>query len=347
MIKLDKHQPKTIKMDINIQGIDRTRLNFHFKIKLEDMTIGFIPVLVEENKLEINIPILSSKLIELKPDRYMACLEIDDGEKYYLKPWEGEVLIEEEPQVTASIDEHIEEAEINVNYVEESKPTKKKPIKESKKTKPKKKKKKMTKEQAAKFILESKKKLKNEDDKVVNKFITETLKKYGIKYNPENFVEPKPKSKKIKDNKPNKKIKNENMKVESKGDIIRFLQENGIRNERTINSLMETIKTQGGNDLETMFDIAKRMVIPQTNQDVQFNDVNDVYEFFQKQYQYGGGTNNNNNPPILNEDMNDIPIDNTDELLGTNTYDNSSSNLMEQIQKNKIALQEQVHNNKE
>lgn len=310
-IKIDKNQPKTIKMGVSIQGIDRNKLNFHFRINLNEMTIGFVPKMIDEYNLEVYIPPLSSLICDLDQGRYLSCLEINDGEKYYLKPWKGEIVIEEEPQVTATIDEYEElsGSTLNVNYVNESQDLRDNDKKEKKPNK-KYKKKKMTKEEAAKFVKEARKKLANEDEKIVNKFIKETLNKHGYDYNPP--------SKSTK----SKSKKDKGIKIESRDDIIKFLKQNGMKSERVLSTLMETIDNRSGGDIEAMYDIASRMVNPNHEQ---FNDSNDIYNFFQNQQM-----SNMNMPQNINEDQ-------------LTSGDNSSNtNLMEQIQKAKSDLYNQM-----
>jgi len=322
MIKIDKNQPKTIKMDINIQGIDRNRLNFYFRIDLDNMLISFKSILIEDNQLEISIPILSCLLVDLTPGRYKSYLEINDDEKYYLKPWEGDVFIEEEPHVEVSIDEHLDSPKINVNYTETVDQTLVKENKEQKK-KTKNKKKKMTKVQAVKFVIDTRKKLKHENKQLVDKFLFNTLKEHGFKYKPEKENKPHNTDEKIND-----------IKVENRDDIVEFLKSNGIKNETSLERLMESIETKGGDDIESMFDVAKKMITPQYNE-TNFNNENDILEFFKNQQ-----TSNMNQQCSF--------------LDGDNSFDNNetigsdpNSNLMQQIQQNKAKLYEQLNLNEE
>lgn len=325
VIKVDKNQPKTIKMDVNIQGIDKTKLNFLFKIKLGDITIGFTPTFVDDNKLEIHIPALNSKIVGIESGRYISCLEINDGEKYYLKPWEGELVVEE-PQITATVYEYqeLDTSIVDVNYVSESTTeNNEKPKKKKIKTESKKPNKKITKKEAIEFVQKARKKLVNEDKEVVDKFIKDTLNKYGYNYNPEKEDELKTKQK--------PKNNSKNIKIESKDDIIKFLQSKGIKNERTLNTLMETIENRSGNDLETMFDVANRMVNPNNNDSSQFNNPNEILEYFRNQQT----SYMNSQTPDMGE---------SDENYSADS--GSKSRLMEQIQKAKSDLNNQLNNNK-
>lgn len=333
MIKLDKNKPKTIKMDVNVQGIDKTKLKFNFKIELDDISIGFKPELIGDNKLKINIPSLSSKIFNVEPGRYRSCLEINDGEKYFLKPWEGEVVIEEEPVITASIDEdeQLDPANVKVNFVDEDYKPKAnvKNVRENKKmTKPKKEKpkEKMTKEAAIKFIQEAKKKFKNEDKEIVDRFISEKLREHGFKYKPENINE-------------NKKQKSKEPKIETKTDVLNYLKKSGIKSESTLSSLMETLDAKSGGDVNSMFDMANRMINP--NQNTQFNDANDVYSFLQNQQQYsgmGGMTEQSNSQYVEGQEYDNLETDD-----GLSIPAGSNSNLMEQIQKAKADLNNKIN----
>lgn len=359
MIKIDKNKPKVIKMDVNVQGIDKTKLRFNFKIELLDITIGFKPELIDDNRLEINLPVLSSKIIDVEPGRYKSCLEINDGEKYFLKPWEGEVIIEEEPIITANIeeDDHLDPTNVSVGFVEDEnyKPKAKvENVRENKKTKKKTKpvkKKTMSKEAAVKFVKEARKKFKNESEEVVEKFIKKTLNEYGFEYNPK---------KKSKNDKPKKQVK-----IESKNDVLEYLKQSGIRSENTLNSLMEMLDNKTGGDPEAMADMANRMINPQHNQ---FENNTDAYQYFQGSQSGGMGYNSqsigmSNNDYGDGQEFNNIDIDglsvpsfnegNNNPVESSPVIDNQNfsssqsqgnSNLMEQIQKAKMDLNKQVNN---
>lgn len=355
MIKLDKNKPKTIKMDVNVQGIDKTKLIFNFKIRLPEFSISFKPELVSDNKLEINLPALSSKLVEVNPGRYKACLEIHDGEKYFLKPWEGELIIEEEPIITAGIEEseQLDNTNVQVGFVEDEDYKPKANIENVRENKTKKKpKKKMTKEHAKKFVKEAKKKFINEDEEIVHKFIKKTLNEHGFDYNP--------KKKNTKN-----KTKNVNKKnIKTRNDVLNYLKESGIRSENTLNSLMEMLDNKTGGDIDSMVDMADRMVNPQ--QHSQFENTNDIYQYFQNQQSMTPPNNMSNNNEygqgqefdnIDTEDGLSVPSFNNSSP-GGNDYDSqpiqsfnsqpqssgSNSNLMEQIQNAKNDLQNKLNN---
>lgn len=355
MIKLDKNKPKTIKMDVNVQGIDKTKLNFSFKIKLLEFSISFKPELISENKLQVNLPALSSKLIDIDAGRYKSCLEINDGEKYFLKPWEGEILIEEEPVITANVEEseNLLSGDIEMNFIDDEDSMPKaniENVKENKvKSKPKKKKpkKKMSKDEAVEFVQKAKKKFKNENKKVVDQFIKKTLNENGFNYNPEKLKKKK-----------SKNINKENIKT--KGDVLNYLKKNGIRSETTLERLMESLDSKTGGDVTSMIDMAERMFNPNHTQ---FENTNDVYQFFQNSqemmssYNQGGMGNNSNfnmtagtgldnyeeGEEVENVEVNGISVPASSINHNTNSNDSGyKSNLMEQIQNAKSDLSNQL-----
>lgn len=181
----------------------------------------------------------------------------------------------------------------------------------------------MTKEEAIKFIKETKNRLKNENQELVDKFISNKLRENGFKYNPE-VLKQRKKSSKTKKQQPKETIN----EVRSEKDIVRFLNSKGLRNENTISTLMENLKSKCGNDLDSMFDMAKRMVDPQHQQ---FENTTDIYNQFYQQamgnYQMAGGDQQEFGQPS----------------------EQGQSSLMEQIQKAKADLHSQliVNTNKE
>jgi len=266
-IKLDKNKQKKITMELNVEGIESDKLNFTFRINGENCELGFPGKLVEENKLQIEIPPLKSAGY-IKKGTYTASLEVDDNDRYFMKPWQGEVQVESSPQVTSVYEEELgktkQNSSINVQNISESSEEPKEPTK------------KWTKEDAKKFINEARKRLNHKDPQKVDKYITQELEKRGFKYTPK---KKKSQTKNISESKPTKTIE----KANSKQDIITYLNSKGMKKDSSVNAIMEKVENDTGGDIEKMLDLVKDMMESSNNQQstIQENQMQSISKYYE------------------------------------------------------------------
>ena len=98
-------------MAIESQGISSDKLKFTFTIDTGEVSYGF-PCSFNEGKVEVDIPPLSEVIKDLKSGTYSARLDVTGDDKYYLKPFDEQVVVKMAPT--------IKKVDIKDNDVQES-----------------------------------------------------------------------------------------------------------------------------------------------------------------------------------------------------------------------------------
>lgn len=309
MLTIKSDEPRKVGMDLTTQGIDGSQLNFTLRIKDENYEIGFPGRLISENHLEVDIPPLKSVMENVEEKTYQASLEVDDNDKYFIRAWTGEIFVEKAPEVEANLNEGKNmKTQISVNNVES------KPLTEEKK---------WTKKDAIKFVQETKKKFADRDQKQINKFIQGKLQEKGFNIDIDKMeklcegTSQKPQKKQTKQTKKNTVRQTVNLdEADSKEDIVKYLKSKGMKNERTVNMIMENIDKQSGGDIESMKDIAKRMMEGGQQQE-SFNDMSSIQNYYSQMYS---------------------SQDNITEGSSSVSDEEAKSNMMQKIQQKKAEL---------
>lgn len=103
MIILKSDEEKTLLFDVMVEGIDTKLLSFKFRLDVGGVEYGF-PGIMEGEKVKIVIPSLGNILQESTIGVFQGKLEVMGDEKYYMKPWSGEVELKMEPKVMAVVE---------------------------------------------------------------------------------------------------------------------------------------------------------------------------------------------------------------------------------------------------
>ena len=111
MLIFDASKNKKIQMAIESQGISSDKLKFTFTIDTGDVSYGF-PCMFNEGRVEVDIPPLQDIIKDLKSGNYDARLDVTGDDKYYLKPFDEQIIIKLAPT--------IKKVEIRDNDVQES-----------------------------------------------------------------------------------------------------------------------------------------------------------------------------------------------------------------------------------
>ena len=111
MLIFDASKNKKIEMAIESQGIDNDKLKFTFIIDSGKVSYGF-PCEFNEGSVTVDIPALSEVIKDIKAGTYGARLDVTGDDKYYLKPFDEQVVVKLSPT--------IKKVEIKDNDVQES-----------------------------------------------------------------------------------------------------------------------------------------------------------------------------------------------------------------------------------
>ena len=85
-------------MAIESQGISSDKLKFTFTIDTGEVSYGF-PCTFNEGRVEVDIPPLSEIIKDLKSGNYDARLDVTGDDKYYLKPFDEQIIIKLAPSI--------------------------------------------------------------------------------------------------------------------------------------------------------------------------------------------------------------------------------------------------------
>ena len=85
-------------MAIESQGISSDKLKFTFTIDTGKVSYGF-PCQFNEGRVEVDIPPLGSVIKDLKSGSYQARLDVTGDDKYYLKPFDEQVVVKMAPTI--------------------------------------------------------------------------------------------------------------------------------------------------------------------------------------------------------------------------------------------------------
>lgn len=260
-ITLDKNKEKRITMELNVEGIEKDKLNYTFRIEGDNCELGFPGHLTEDNKLQISIPPLKSVGF-VKKGNYTASLEVDDNDRYFMKPWEGEITIESSPEVTAVYEDELKktdgEKSIMVESIDDTDVEAEEPKKKEEKPK------KWTKEQGTKFVREARERLKHKDPEIVDEYIKRELNKRGLNYTPRSRKS-ESKEGSVKRESKNVDYPTDASEVKSRNDLVKFLNAKGIKRDNSVENMIERAEHNTDGSLQQTFEMLKNMLEP--NQD--------------------------------------------------------------------------------
>jgi hypothetical protein len=115
-LTFDADKDKKISMMVETSGIeDKSILNFTFNIIVEGIKYGFSCHL-EEDKVKINIPALSSIINDLKTGKYLASLDVTGDSKCFLQPFKEEISIVKNPKMNV-INNMVEEIGASISRI--------------------------------------------------------------------------------------------------------------------------------------------------------------------------------------------------------------------------------------
>ena len=115
-LTFDADKDKNISMMVETSGIeDKSILNFTFNITVEGVRYGF-PCHLEEDRVKISIPALSSIINDVKAGKYLASLDVTGDSKCFLQPFKEEVSIIKNPKVEV-INNMVEEMGASISRI--------------------------------------------------------------------------------------------------------------------------------------------------------------------------------------------------------------------------------------
>jgi hypothetical protein len=103
-IKIDPYRGKLITFNLEIAGINYRELTAKFRIVVDDIEYGFIGLLSSEH-VDIHIPSLVDiihNILVFEGGHLDARLEMF-GDFYYYVPWEGQIVLDKQPEVKAKV----------------------------------------------------------------------------------------------------------------------------------------------------------------------------------------------------------------------------------------------------
>ena len=98
MLIFDASKNKKIQMAIESQGISSDKLKFTFTIDTGEVSYGF-PCKFNEGRVDVDVPPLSEIIKDLKSGSYQARLDVTGDDKYYLKPFDEQVVVKLQPTI--------------------------------------------------------------------------------------------------------------------------------------------------------------------------------------------------------------------------------------------------------
>ena len=112
MIQFTPNKAKSLSMNILVEGIEKEKLNFVFRITHDGIEYGFPGKYVTEN-LKLVIPALKSVIPNLKEGKYPAKLEtfgvIEENKGYYNLAWSGDIEVKVPAKIEVTIAEDTNE----------------------------------------------------------------------------------------------------------------------------------------------------------------------------------------------------------------------------------------------
>ncbi len=115
-LTFDADKNKNISMMVETSGIeDKSALNFTFNITVDGIRYGF-PCALEEDRVKINIPALSSIINDVKTGKYLASLDVTGDSKCFLQPFKEEVNVVKNPKMEV-INNMVEEMAASVSRI--------------------------------------------------------------------------------------------------------------------------------------------------------------------------------------------------------------------------------------
>jgi hypothetical protein len=115
-LTFDADKDKSISMMVETSGIeDKSILDFTFNITVDGIRYGF-PCKIEEDRVKIDIPALSTIINDVKAGKYMASLDVTGDSKCFLQPFKEEVVIIKNPKMEI-INNMVEEVSASISRI--------------------------------------------------------------------------------------------------------------------------------------------------------------------------------------------------------------------------------------
>ena len=100
---IDTNEPKKMRFNVNIQGVDFKQLQGSVKFKLEGVEYGF-PVDILKDHISVDVPPLDDIIKKGLNDGEMIECQLDVfGEGFYMNPWTGQFELKRKATVEATM----------------------------------------------------------------------------------------------------------------------------------------------------------------------------------------------------------------------------------------------------
>ena len=112
-IKFNPMERKRISIDAVIENTDPHVLKYNFVISINEVEYGFNGKYTN-GKIVFDIPPLAEVMKTIKGKSFDSKMVVNDGEKFFAKPWAGISEIETAPIIDFKMDNKIEEKETKI-----------------------------------------------------------------------------------------------------------------------------------------------------------------------------------------------------------------------------------------
>lgn len=109
MLIFNRDKKKNLSFSVDLEGIDKTMLEYYIRLSSDTTDYGFKGY-EKDGVLEFTIPALGDIIKESEISKLKSIkVEVHDKEnRYYLKPFDENIKIEDSPKVVADIKESID-----------------------------------------------------------------------------------------------------------------------------------------------------------------------------------------------------------------------------------------------
>lgn len=95
MLKFNKSKPKTLRIDLTVDGLSKNEINVVFRILIDGIEYGF-PGRLKETKYVFDFPAFKKVMGEnLILGKYPAVIDVT-GNGFHIAPWSEDIIIEED-----------------------------------------------------------------------------------------------------------------------------------------------------------------------------------------------------------------------------------------------------------
>ncbi len=114
MLKFNKSKSKSLKIDLQVDGLSKNEVNVVFRIKIDGIEYGF-PGRLKETKYVFDFPAFKKVMGEdLVLGKYPATIDVT-GNGFHIAPWSEDIIIEEDLSASVACVEENKSETINVS----------------------------------------------------------------------------------------------------------------------------------------------------------------------------------------------------------------------------------------